>query len=298
MKLIAQSNHALLFFITYFVSKSKAQDTTQVEEALEDDDFERKYKSVIGMVYDRLQNFPGFLDHIPEENRRKHISKKLQNYGCSCFPDNAKAAEKTQLAVDELDTACRNLRICRRCVEIEYPGQCDTDYDRYKWTTDSNNGMVQCNFDQAKREKAKQDSDCEYNLCQCDAAFVDTVFELWTGQSSSGWAWNDDYWRDRNYVKVMTKDGKESELFDYNNSCYRPTSSTGGGGGGSGGSGGSGSPRSGGSDVKCCGDYPNKSLYNSKSKKCCNEAGRAYSPVIEVCCENSSTVNTLAQGCV
>ena len=71
---------------------------------------------------------------IKTEFSRSQIAKMVQNYGCHCFPRDSKSVTGMGGHVDELDYVCKQLGNCHKCVNIEFPGECSTDFGKYKYS--------------------------------------------------------------------------------------------------------------------------------------------------------------------
>lgn len=274
-----------------FLKPVQAEDSAEVEEALAeiaaeddypegrdgDDPEGRKLKGVLKMAFNMLVLEPTFMPNIPVIQKRKKFKGKMQNYGCSCFPGNEKKAEKSSLYVDELDQLCRNLRICRRCIEVEHEDECDVNFGQYYWKADPVTQKPECLDPLKNAAGGSKNNLCQLNICKCDLHFVQGVYELWMGQSVTGWEWDESYWLDQTYVKKMIQNNRATEIFDPNVACYRnPTSGGNGTGGG------------GTKDIQCCGEVPYKNLYDADSHSCCMKSAKSYLPVIEDCCADGT----------
>merc|ERR1712110_360871 len=82
----------------------------------------------------------------------KELSKLIRNYGCHCFPEYTRSTTGAGPPVDEMDSLCRDLNRCKKCIEIEQDagsltGECqndDVDQGKYDYSVDAVNG-IDCN---------------------------------------------------------------------------------------------------------------------------------------------------------
>jgi len=152
-----------LFSVALFAASGLAQ-----EQAPE----ERKFSHIVKMVHDQISRAGSSWDS-------KSVSKKLQNYACHCFPDNMRMAGGAGPAQDGIDSLCKKLARCHKCISDDYgisatTAEWDADVGKYRWSADLN-GDITCaaNNDQYKKD-----------LCECDAAFA----------TAMGAQWNDADW--------------------------------------------------------------------------------------------------------
>lgn len=232
----------------------------------------RKFISIIDMAFHRLENEPTFLQDTFVQNmptydttktKRQVFQSMLTNYGCHCFPQHKSTKGGKGPAVDQLDEACRTLYRCHRCIDIEDPGQCDTDQGGYNYEKLPNGGL---NCDIPSRKKPE----CQKNQCLCDARFADTVYDLFMNTNNDNWVFDANFWLHGKYVKVAEKNNVA--VFDKAASCQAGVSST---------------------PNKCCGDnYPDKQPYNDNDRSCCSQANKLFNPMTHECCLSSGQVST------
>lgn len=178
------------------------------------------------------------------------ISKRIQNYGCHCFPGNSRAAGGKGPAVDEIDRLCAQLARCHKCIEFDHgnfvDGSWDADIGKYRWSEETD-GSLSCDGN---------DEDHKRDLCECDRFYAVEMGKVWDDLS-----YNMTYWNAKNNAEFD---------FDYANVCvqqYGP-----------------------GSSDDCCGDYPERYPYDSNTKMCCDEAGKAYDDSMYECCMDGRIV--------
>lgn len=226
----------------------------------------KKFSSIVDMAYHMLENEPNFMVDTVNTNRnkRKNFSYMLQGYGCHCFPTHKSTIGGKGAPVDALDEACRALYRCHKCIDIEAPGECDTDQGGYKYQLIAD-GSVGCDSPDKKK-------DCQEHQCQCDRHFAETVRDLWVDPAST-WTFNPDYWLNPRYVKEAEDAG--IPVFDSDATCVMGANVT---------------PNA------CCGDsYPNKVPYADTTKACCAVVSKPYNSAIDVCC--ATGVESAARGC-
>jgi len=272
MKVLATST---LFLASQTLANDSAFNET-VSAIITDAPLEgRKFISIIDMAFHRLENEPSFLQDTYSQNQntfdtlgasktmRQVFQSMLTNYGCHCFPQHKSTKGGKGPAVDQLDEACRTLYRCHRCIDIEDPGQCDTDQGGYNYEK-LPNGQLNCDI------PSRNKPECQTNQCLCDAKFADTVYDLFMNTNNDNWAFDTNYWLHGKYVKIADKNG--IPVFDKNAACQAGVSST---------------------PNKCCGDaYPDKQPYNDNDRQCCSQANKLYNPMTHECCVSSGKVST------
>ena len=118
------------------------------------------------------------------------ISKRIQQYGCYCFRDatNTGFLFGNGEPVSAQDELCRNLMRCRKCLEMEFPGECDISQEKYVYSIDATTNEIICDQDQ---------SSCRVDKCECDKHFAIELGKIWTDESF-----------DEKYRKFKTKKSK------------------------------------------------------------------------------------------
>lgn len=107
---------------------------------------------------------------VKTEFSRAQISKMIQNYGCHCFPQYSKTVSGTGMHVDELDYVCKQLGNCHKCVNIDFPGECSTDFGRYKYNVNYTTGEIDC---------SENPNECKRSQCECDKKFALDLGKVW-----------------------------------------------------------------------------------------------------------------------
>jgi len=191
----------------------------------------------------------------------KDVTKMLQNYGCHCFPQNSRAAGGAGAAVDDYDQLCLNLARCHKCIEQDHFVSLSAD-----WDADIGKyrfdilGDGSIDCESGNLDQHKQD------LCKCDAQFAIAMGAIWDDATYSHANWG----------------GKNNDAYtlDYDNVCVASGAGL--------------------TADACCGDYPNRTPYDSNNKDCCTDGtganGKLYSLVSGECCMDGS-VASLGVGC-
>jgi len=263
MKLIS-STSALLGLYTAQAALTRL-DPELADELSEEVD-PRKYTGIMDMAFHKLRDHPDFLPTTDASQKRKIFQKMIENYGCHCFPQHKSTAGGWGKPVDAMDEACRSLYRCQKCVNIEYPGACDTIDGGYKYDLIADaDKSVSCDAPPRIKECASQQ-------CSCDREFANQIYSIWV---ESSWEHNPHYWHHPANMKIKAKNG--DPVFDRDATCKM------------------------GNNVApdaCCGDsYPNKVPYNTNEKACCNSAAKAYNAAMEICCDSEGTVVNASKGC-
>ena len=160
-----------------------------------------------------------------------NFRKKLQNYGCHCFPlDLNQLSPSARLPggrgppVDEMDSICRELTRCHACVDRDHKS-IDTDWGKYKATITQENDIV-CSLNQ---EQGKIDQ------CLCDKQFAENLAAMWTDDGYNTFYWNSKHNNDPS--------------FDNEAVCQSTIQGT--------------------STSGCCGEYPDRRPYSKDTYQCC-----------------------------
>lgn len=188
-------------------------------------------------------NFGGQLvDKDGNKIRSKEFINKVNQYGCHCWPSETKEHLTGQgKPLDEIDSACWELRQCHKCISINYvegetrPDGCDPVTTKYKAkiSRDENNGLAITCSNQLNGKK-NNNGDCKRSLCECDKAFAASFADSFA-------TWSADVW-------------KLEESQTYNDMCQRPN-------------GGQQRLLNSGPD-SCCGTYPYVKPFNSATHSC------------------------------
>lgn len=162
------------------------------------DQLARKFSMLGTMLYSQVQN---------TTMTSGDISKRIQQYGCYCFRDaiNSGVLFGNGEPVSPQDELCRNLMRCRKCMEMEFPGECDAAQEKYLYSIDANTNEIICNQD--------QDS-CRVDKCECDKHFAVELGKMWTDAS-----FDEMYWL--NPKNVLRRNTKNLEVFDAATNCVK-----------------------------------------------------------------------------
>jgi len=242
-----------------------AQNSTVLDEIAQELD-SRKYTGIMDMAFHKLRSNPNFLPDVDDSVKRKTFQKMIENYGCHCFPQHKSTAGGWGKPVDAMDEACRALYRCQKCINIEYPGECDTIDGGYKYEkNDDAERSVSCDAPPRIKE-------CASFQCQCDRDFAEKIYSIWV---ESDWQHNPHYWHHPANIRALDK--TEEPVFNRASTCIMGSNVT---------------------PDACCGSgYPKKVPYNTFEKECCNSAARAYNPAMEICCEETGMVASASKGC-
>jgi len=219
---------------------------------------ERKYNHIVKMSYQMIKRQG---DGTSLSYRELH--KKLQNYGCHCFPGQKKATVGKGPAVDPQDNLCRDLARCHRCIDMQYNSRLgkndviDPDFAKYRFKIVDNDVSCQRNTDKGKHQSIR-------DLCECDARFARELAKIWTDAS-----YNRFYWHFPKSMKQIAKgkdiheyDAPEVAKFDFEATCME----TGGG-----------------QADACCGVYPERYPYREGDKSCCDNKA-IFNSMLSQCC--------------
>lgn len=199
----------------------------------------RKFNSIVGMAHSQVTTS---LD-------KNSFGDKINKYGCHCFPGGNKAAGGVGPAVDALDSLCKKLYKCHKCIQIEFgPDAVDVNDGRYTWQQEDD-GSLGC--DKNKNNPAR------YALCKCDRAYAYAMKTIWDDDSFNTWYW------------LNNRHARQNESFDYDSTCVAA--------GNNGGA----------SADECCGvDFPDKEPFDSTQRECC--VSTVYNRFTQQCCADGS----------
>jgi len=197
----------------------------------------RRFHSIVTMAYSQVTT--SLTKNVFEE--------KIRKYGCHCFPLDTKSAGGQGPAVDAMDSLCKKLYKCHKCINLEFGVEAiDVNQGKYTWQLDDQTGLISC--DKNAQNPARK------ALCECDREYAYHMKNLWDDNSFNGFYWKNNKW------------AKQNPTFDFDNTCMQA--------GGSG---------SGGKADMCCGDaFPNKEPYDSSQKACCGST--IFNAVTQTCC--------------
>ena len=211
---------ALTIFQVFASEASEAEEAALLAEGVDP----KKFSGIVRMINSQINTS---LDY-------QTIVKRIQNYGCHCFPGMSRAAGGQGAPVDDMDSACHTLFKCHRCVDMDHNNACDVDAGKYRFSI--RDGEITCNGD--------RNSDCQQNQCQCDKEFALTMGQIWDDD-----AYNFHYWLARNNVRAMENAG--TPVFDFADTCQNSQSNS--------------TPDS------CCGEYPHRRPFSSVMMECCDD---------------------------
>lgn len=201
------------------------------------DDLGRKFNSIVGMAHSQ----------ITTNLSKNDFGDRINKYGCHCFPGGSKAAGGVGPAVDALDSLCKKLYKCHKCIQIEFGVDAvDVNDGRYTWAL-NDDGSLNC--------EKNQNNPARKALCQCDVAYAESMKTLWDDDQ-----FNEYYW-------LNNRHARREDTFDYDSTCV----ASGNGGGAAADS--------------CCGeDFPNKEPFDSTQRACC--ASTVYNIFTQECCND------------
>jgi len=163
--------------ISFIAIASKAQNVTHPDG--------RKFSHIVNMAHSQ----------ITTAFSSKDISKMIQNYGCHCFPGLSKIAGGQGPAQDGIDSLCRELARCHKCVEMDYGNTIDSNTEKYRWEK-LQDGSISC---------ARNTIPEKRDLCLCDANYAMELGKVWDDA-----AFDYTIWLNRKNAQAN---------FDYENIC-------------------------------------------------------------------------------
>lgn len=211
---------------------------------------ERKYNHIVKMAYQIINN-----KGAGTAFSLRDIFKRIQNYGCHCFPGQTREAGGHGPAVDAQDSLCRTLARCHRCVIMEH-GDIIDSAEKYRWHFKDND--LTC-----ERNTAKGWHQSKRDLCECDAQFARDLGMMWDDSN-----FNNFYWLLPGEMRkpVHKRDPAHVNKFDIGATCVQNMA---------------------GKADACCGSYPNALPYDSAEKSCCQNTN-LFNPNFSECCGDGS----------
>lgn len=201
---------------------------------------------------------------------RFYVPLNLQaiwGYGCWChFGDDLMVGAGQP--VNLLDGYCKSMQLCMRCAVMDGDNCPDENNQNIETTCDPKSQSYTAEFTKHTDDKAiyadctdsNPDSKCAANTCCCEMKFIAQLLSLLTNE-------NEPF--DSSY--------QHAQGFDWHASCK----SSGGGNGGNT------------VERDCCGEYPNRVIYNKNDIQCCAEDNNLFNPMSHVCCVNGVGVQEL-----
>lgn len=167
------------------------------------------------------------------------ISKRIQQYGCYCFRDatNSGVLFGNGEPVSPQDEICRNLMRCRKCLEMDYPGECDISQEKYLYSIDPATQEITCNAEQAP---------CRYEKCECDKHFAVELGKIWSDEGFEAKFW-------MNSKNVARRNKRNEEVFDVDATCVKKNENS-----------------SNKADM-CCGAVGQKQPFSLDRQECCDD---------------------------
>lgn len=208
----------------------------------------RKYNKIIKMT-------KALLDHEGKTTMSlRSLHKKIQNYGCHCFPAGEQLAGGQGDAVDAQDAACRTLSRCHKCVAFDHGISSNENY-RFLLK----NGDIDCN-----RNIDIHNNQAKFDLCQCDAEFARELATFWDDS-----AYNNFFWLSPNQMKkpLSKRDPEHQSKFDYQSVCVSTQVNR---------------------ADSCCGSYPSRYPYNSASAVECCKSTSLFNTAVSDCCDDGT----------
>lgn len=234
MKFIAASTLAL-------AAIAKADETTTQEPI-----GPRKFNSIVSMTYSQ----------ITTNHDKNTFGDMINKYGCHCFPNGSKAAGGQGAAVDGLDSVCKRLYKCHKCIQLTWgPDAVDVNDGRYTWGLDGDGSL---NCDKNSNNPARR------ALCECDRAFAGQMKNIWDDAS-----YNTYYWLNNKHARQNPE-----TVFSYDDTCVANGQGTGAA-----------------ADVCCGEDFPNMEPYDSTNRGCC-ASSTVFNLITQECCTDG-TINSI-----
>lgn len=223
----------------------------------------RRFNSLVSMAYTQVNT----------THNRNEFEDRIKRYGCHCFPGNNVGEDGVERhsaigqgkTVDEIDSVCKRLAKCHRCIQLKYGEDAiDVNNGRYHWSIDDDTNQFSC---------AKNKDEARKALCECDASFAIEMGKTWDDN-----LWSSSFWlNNRNQRQSDKSDDDWIGDFDYDKTCQKKANKQ------------TFSTRT--KDPnhvqvadKCCG--VGFEPYNSRDKKCCEVSGKVYNPDLFQCCAN------------
>ena len=205
----------------------------------------RKFNSIVGMAHSQ----------VTTALSKDDFGEKINKYGCHCFPNGSKAAGGVGPAVDDMDSLCKKLYRCHKCIQIEFGEDAvDVDDGRYTWALQGDN-TLSC--------EKNQNNPARKALCECDRDFAYAMGEIWSDDG-----FNPFYWLSNRNARHEGKEKNDGSVFDYDQTCQPAANG------------------SGPADACCGASYPNKEPYDSTQRTCCNDV--LINVLTQECCGNGS----------
>jgi hypothetical protein len=181
--------------------------------------------------------------------------EKFAGYGCYCFNDGPVVKGEGK-PVDRIDTTCRQLMRCERCVQIDrenedLPVDCDNHrgyHYRAKKSATTGDAFIYCH---------KRNDPCQRAACECDRAFA-----IEMAVAIDSWS--------QEHVDIVKKDGFCEKPEQFRRSEFRGKSDSG-------------------NNHACCGVYPDRMPYLAVGpRQCCGNV--LYTASTRECCSADTSM--------
>lgn len=164
----------------------------------------RRFNTIVNMAFQTVTtNF-----------NRHDFEDRIKKYGCHCFPGSNNDADPKRRhaaigngqAVDAIDSVCKTLSKCHKCVDIRFPGEIDVNDGRYD--PYGGNKKRLDNFDCSKNKNPARRA-----LCECDVEFARNLAPVWDDTSH-----DPRFWLNNRNVRKQATLGED--IFDYEGTCF------------------------------------------------------------------------------
>jgi len=139
----------------------------------------RRFSSLISMTHNQINTAYSLDD----------FKTRMGKYGCHCFQENKRNPGGSGPAVDDIDSACKKLSDCHKCVNIQHGKNFQgndnlSDREHYHWSLD--NGALDCSKNEGSR----------LSMCLCDKKFAEEMKLVWNDNN-----FNEFYWKNNKHTK-------------------------------------------------------------------------------------------------
>jgi len=187
------------------------------------------------------------------------------NYGCYCNFGSELTTGKGQ-PVNAEDAVCKRMQLCLRCAELDakeggYP--CDTRTVVYNSTLGQSGPVQNSNAYSFNSGCQVQNPDdlCAAHVCTCEMQLINEFLGIfWSGKMHD--------------PAPRHPDNPYGGTFDQEANCQSAPGIT---------------------ERDCCGRYPFRWTFNSRSKECCEAVEEIYQPLNSICCADG--VKPIGGGC-
>lgn len=185
----------------------------------------------------------------------RELFRRIQNYGCHCFPGQTREVGGHGPALDQQDVTCRTLSRCHRCISMQY----GDNTQNYRFL--HKNGDIDC-----ERNLVNGNGQAAYDLCQCDAQFARDIASFWKDED-----FNNYFWLKPNQMNkpIERRDPEHQSKFSEDNPgiCDPVVIES--------------------KADECCGSYPFRYPYDSDDKSCCDNSD-IFNPLFSECCDDGT----------